>query len=125
RRVYLDLIGVQPKPDEIKAFLADKNPKKRDQVIDSLFERPEFVDQWSLKWGDLLQNSRNSASAQSVYLFREYIRGAIASNTPMDEFARRILTAKGGATDDPASVYFAISKDTNDTLERATQVFCG
>ena len=44
---------------------------------------------------------------------------------PMDEFARKLLTSKGGAIDDPASVYFAISKDTNDTLERATQVFCG
>ena len=37
---------------------------------------------------------------------------------PLDEFARRILTARGGAVDDPASVYFAISKDTNDTVER-------
>ena len=125
RRVYLDLIGVQPKPDEIKAFLADKTPAKRAKVIDSLFERPEFIDQWSLKWGDLLQNSRNSASSQSVYLFREFIRGAISANMPMDEFTRKILTARGGAIDDPASVYFAISKDTNDTLERATQVFCG
>jgi hypothetical protein len=122
RRVYLDMIGVQPKPDEIKAFLADKN---RDKVIDALFDRLEFIDHWSLKWGDLLQNSRTSASANSVYLFREWIRGAIASNMPMDEFARKIVTARGGAIDDPASVYFAISKDTNDTLERATQVFCG
>jgi len=125
RRVYLDMIGVQPKPDEIKAFLADKNVSKRDKVIDSLFDRPEFVDHWSLKWGDLLQNSRTSASTNSVYLFREWIRGSIASNMPMDEFARKIVTARGGAIDDPASVYFAISKDTNDTLERATQVFCG
>lgn len=125
RRIYLDFIGVQPKPGEIKAFLADTNAKKRALVIDSLFERPEFVDQWSLKWGDLLQNSRTSASSQSVYLFREFIRGAVASNMPMDEFARRIITAQGGAYDDPASVYFTISKDTNDTLERATQVFCG
>jgi hypothetical protein len=125
RRVFLDLIGVQPKPDEIKAFLADKDAKKREKAIDALFARPEYIDQWSLKWGDLLQNSRNTASSQSVYLFREFIRGAIASNMPMDEFTRKILTARGGAADDPASVYFAISKDTNDTLERATQVFCG
>src|SRR5262245_19124006 len=44
---------------------------------------------------------------------------------PVDEFARRILTARGGAVDDPASVYFGISKDTNDTVERSTQVFVG
>src|SRR5262249_30002975 len=79
----------------------------------------------SLKWGDLLQNSRNSVSQPAVFQFREFIRSAVASNTPLDEFARRILTARGGITEDPASVYFAISKDTNDTVERVTQVFCG
>lgn len=125
RRVYLDLIGVQPKPDEILAFTKDADPKKREKFAGALFERPEFVDWWSLKWGDLLQNSRNSVSSQSVYLFREFIRGAVAANTPIDEFARTILTAKGAPTDNPASVYFAISKDTSDTVERATQVFAG
>ena len=45
---------------------------------------------------------------------------------PLDEFARRILTARGGAVgrSRPASTS-PISKDTNDTVERATQVFCG
>jgi len=125
RRVFLDLIGLQPTPTEIRAFLADRDPNKRAKVVEALFERPEFVDQWSLKWGDLLQNSRTSASPASVYLFREFIRGAVASNLPLDEFARRLLTARGGSQDDPASVYFALSKDTNDTVERVTQVFCG
>jgi hypothetical protein len=125
RRVSLDLIGVQPKPDEIRAFFADGEPGKRDKVIDALFDRPEFVDHWSLKWGDLLQNSRNVVSTQSLFLFREFLRSAVAENMPLDEFARRVFTARGGAVDDPASVYLSISKDTNDTVERATQVFCG
>jgi hypothetical protein len=60
-----------------------------------------------------------------VYAFREWIRGAVASNMPLDEFVRKIVTSRGGIYEDPASTYFAISKDTNDTLERATQVFCG
>lgn len=125
RRVYVDLIGVQPKPDETRSFLANKNPNKRNEAIAALFERPEFIDHWSLKWGDLLQNSRNSASSQSVYMFREFIRSAVASNMPMDKLATRLVTARGGINDDPASVYFTISKDTNDTVERVTQVFCG
>ncbi len=125
RRVYLDLIGVQPKPNEVRAFLADAAPNKREKAIDALFDRPEFVDHWSLKWGDLLQNSRNSASPQAVFLLREFLRGAVASNLPLDELARKLLTARGGAADEPASVYLATSKDTNDTVERVTQVFCG
>jgi len=125
RRAYLDMIGLQPKPDEIAAFTSDPDPKKREKLVDVLFTRPEFVDHWSLKWGDLLQNSRNAASSPAVFQFREFIRGAVSANMPMDEFARRILTARGSASDDPASAYFAISKDVNDTVERATQVFCG
>jgi len=125
RRVYLDIIGLQPKPDEVRAFVADTNPKKREAVVDVLFERSEFVDWWSLKWGDLLQNSRNSASPASVFLFREYIRGAVSANTPLDKFARQLLTASGSTTDDPAGVYYTTSKDANDTVERTTQVFAG
>jgi hypothetical protein len=125
RRINLDLIGVQPKPDEVRAFLADTAANRREKVIAGLFERREFIDHWSLKWGDLLQNSRLTVSQQSMYLFREFIRTAVASNMPLDEFARRLLLGRGAGSDDPASVYFAISKDTNDTLERVTQVFCG
>ncbi|MGE0606315.1 MAG: DUF1553 domain-containing protein [Pirellulales bacterium] len=125
RRVYLDLIGLQPKPDELAAFLADAAPDKRVQLAERLFQRPEFVDRWSLKWGDLLQNSRANLNDPAVYSFREWIRTAVATNMPLDEFTRTILTASGGAADDPASAFYAMSKDADDTLQRATQVFCG
>jgi len=125
RRVMLDLIGIQPTPDEVRAFLANDSPNKREELIDSLFDRSEFVDQWSLKWGDLLQNSRTHLSDPAVFAFREWIRSAVQQNMPLDEFARRILTSRGSFTDDPASAYYQVSKDPDDTLQRATQVFCG
>ena len=125
RRVSLDLIGLQPTADEVRAFLADTDPAKRTKKIDTLFARPEFVDHWSLKWGDLLQNSRVRLSEPAMYGFREWIRSAVASNMPLDEMTRQVLTSKGGAADNPAAAYFAVSKDTNDTLERVAEVFCG
>ena len=125
RRVHFDLIGLQPTPDEVRKFVADANPAKRAAAIDALFSRFEFVDHWSLKWGDLFQNSRVRLSEPALYAFREFLRSAVASNMPMDEFARRLLTSRGGAVDDPASAYFSISKDTNETIERVAQVFCG
>jgi hypothetical protein len=125
RRVHIDLIGIQPTADEVIAFLNDKDPDKRKKVVEALFRRPEFVDQWSLKWGDLLQNSRKHASDPAVFALREWLRGAVASNMPLDEFARRLLTARGGVADDPAAAYFAAGKDADDALQRATQVFCG
>ncbi|QDU98202.1 DUF1549 domain-containing protein [Lignipirellula cremea] len=125
RRVQLDLIGVQPTPAEVRAFVADQGPNKREQLVDALFARPEFVDQWSLKWGDLLQVSRTHLSEPSVFAMREWIRMAIAANMPLDEFAQKVLASKGSYLDDPASGYYQVSKDADDTLQRATQVFCG
>src|SRR5258708_36198578 len=60
RRVSLDLIGLPPTPEEIRAFLADKTDTrtKRSHIIDQLLARREYVDHWTLKWGDLLQSSR-------------------------------------------------------------------
>jgi len=125
RRAYIDLIGLQPKPEELVSFLADKSPNKREKVVDALFSRSEFVDHWSLKWGDLLQNSRTTVSDPAVFAFREWIRSAVASNMPLDDFARQVLTGRGSFRNSPTSTYYLVSVDENDTLQRATQVFCG
>lgn len=125
RRVSIDLIGLQPTPSERAAFVADPAVDKRAKQVEALMGRPEFIDWWTLKWGDLLQNSRNTASDPAVYAFREWIRSAVAMNMPLDRFARELLTARGGYSDHAASAYFTVSKDTDDTIQRATQVFCG
>jgi len=125
RRIYLDLIGIQPTPDELLAFAADKNAAKRTEIIERLFQRAEFVDQWSLKWGDLLQNSRVRLSEPAVYAFREWIRGAVESNMPLDEFVRQVVLGQGGPSDSPTAAFYVVSQDTHDTLQRTTQVFCG
>ena len=125
RRLHVDLIGVQPKPDEVLAFVADAAPDKRAKAVERLLLRTEFVDWWSLRWGDLLQNSRNTTSDPGVYAFREWIRAAIAANKPMDQFAREILTARGATADNPAAAWFAASKDADDSLQRSTQIFAG
>ncbi len=125
RRVSLDLIGLQPTPEDVRKFVADVDATKRTKKIEELFTRPEFVDHWSLKWGDLLQNSRVRVSEPALYSFREWIRSSVASNQPIDEMARELLVSRGGQADNPASAYYLISKDTNETIERVAQVFCG
>src|SRR5262249_9617063 len=49
RRLHLDAIGTLPTADEVRAFLKDQSPDKRDKAIDRVLDRPEFVDFWALK----------------------------------------------------------------------------
>ena len=57
RRVYLDLIGLLPTPQEREEFLNDTRPDKRDQLIVSLLDRKiDYADHWLTFWNDLLRN---------------------------------------------------------------------
>src|SRR5205085_10068497 len=60
RRLYLDAVGTLPTPDEVTAFLKDQSPDKRAKAIDRVLDRPEFVDWWAPKWGDLLRIDRSA-----------------------------------------------------------------
>lgn len=63
RRVYLDLAGRIPSATEIREFLADQNPNKREAVIDRLIDSPEFADKWAVWLADLTQNTESLSTA--------------------------------------------------------------
>ena len=90
RRVSLDLIGIPPTPEEIRGFLADPAEQrlKRSRWIDKLMARPEFVDHWTVKWGDLFQNTRKFVGDKGVWEYRDWIRRSIADNKPYDQWVR-------------------------------------
>ncbi|MBI5766471.1 MAG: DUF1549 domain-containing protein [Verrucomicrobia bacterium] len=125
RRVYLDLTGLPPTTDEVRAFLADNRPvrTKRDAVIDRLIGSPEFVDHWANKWADLLQVNRKFLGEEGAKKFREWIRGEVAANTPYDAFARKILTATGSTRENPAASYYKVLRTPTETMENTTHLF--
>jgi hypothetical protein len=101
RRASLDLTGQLPTPEEIRAFVADASKTKRTAKIDKLIASPAFVDHWTLKWGDLLQNSRKYLGEKGAFAFREWIRESVAQNKPYDRMVREMLAARGSSYDAP------------------------
>ncbi len=98
RRVYLDMIGTLPTRQEAKQFLSSNGINKRSELIESLFERPEFADYWSLKWCDLLRVKAEFPSKlwpNAVQAYHRWVRTAIFNNMPCDDFARAMLTSSG------------------------------
>src|SRR5262249_22965884 len=101
RRVYLDVIGTLPTPDEVRRFLADPAANKRAKLVDSLLERSEYADYWALKWADVLRVERQALGAPGAYACYRWIRQAIAESKPFDRFARELVTAEGPLADVP------------------------
>ena len=125
RRVSYDLAGAPPTVEELKAFLADKNPAKRSRAIDKLMARPEFIDHWALKWGDLLQVNRTRLGDKGMWAFREWIRESLASNKPYDKMARELITARGSTFQNPPANFFRFTRDPKVAMETTTQLFLG
>lgn len=127
RRVSLDLTGQLPTPDEVRAFLADATPNrlKRSKKIDQLMARPAYLDQWTMKWGDLLQSSRKFLGEKGTYGFREWIRESLAANKPYDAWVRELVTSSGSSYESPEANYYRTTRDAKATMEKTTQVFMG
>jgi hypothetical protein len=120
RRLWLDLTGRLPSPESVRAFLDDPAPSRlrRAKAIDRLIASPEYVDHWTVKWGDLLQSSRKYLGEKGAYEFQQWIHDAIAANRPYDKLVRELLTARGSSYDNPAANYFRVTREPKPAMER-------
>jgi hypothetical protein len=55
RRVYLDLVGLPPTPEEQRAFLSDTSPEAYAKVVDDLLSRPQYGEHWARHWLDVVR----------------------------------------------------------------------
>jgi hypothetical protein len=126
RRVYLDVCGVVPTREEFEKFIADKDPKKREKVVDQLLGRKEFAEVWVMKFAELLQiRTTNGVSYKATLQYFNWLQNRIASNVPMNQIVKEILGANGGVFKNPATNYYQTELDTLKLSENVAQVFCG
>jgi hypothetical protein len=127
RRVTIDIAGRLPTADESRAFLADKDPAKRDRLIDRLLDSPDYADYFANKWSAILRNKRTNDALHrhGSYSFHEWIRSSLADNLPYSQFVREIITATGEVGDNPAVIWYRQVADANQQVEDASQLFLG
>ena len=125
RRAFLDVCGILPSAEEVKAFLASKDLNKRAKLVDALLERPEYADFWTLKWSDVFRSNRKTLQVKGVYVFQQWLRGHIDRNDGFDEIVKELLTADGSTFANPPANYYRVAKDPQNLAETTAQLFFG
>jgi hypothetical protein len=99
RRATLDLTGRIPTSDRVLSFVADTASDKRSKLVDELMAKPEFVDKWTMYFGDLFQNTIQKPStavnrqAGGRNAFYAWIKDAVAKNKPYNQMARELISS--------------------------------
>ena len=126
RRVSIDIAGRTPTLDETRSFIADADTAKRDKLINSLLNSPEYADYFANKWSALLRNKRSKpADARGNFAFHAWIRESVQSNKPYDQFVREIVAASGDIEENPPVAWYRQVKEPQQQLEDTAQLFLG
>jgi mono/diheme cytochrome c family protein len=100
RRVYLDVIGLLPTPQELQSFLADAQPDKRQRLVRTLLDDgPRYAVHWLTFWNDALRNDYKGTGYVDGgrSQITSWLYNALASNMPYDQFVRELITGQNGA----------------------------
>lgn len=126
RRVSLDISGTLPTAEDVKAFLTDASPDKRDRLIDRLLESTAYADHFANKWNFVLRNKKEGGDdTPGTMLFHQWLWNRIYDNTPYDQFVREIVTASGDPHSNPAVVWYRDVDSTEEQVEDTAQLFLG
>ncbi|MEM7478116.1 MAG: PSD1 and planctomycete cytochrome C domain-containing protein [Planctomycetota bacterium] len=93
RRVYMDLIGLPPTVEEIRAFEQDTSEAALDRVVDKLLDSPHFGERWGRHWLDLVRYAESRGhefdnDTPNAFQYRDYIIRALNEDVPYDQLVR-------------------------------------
>jgi mono/diheme cytochrome c family protein len=96
RRVYYDMTGLPPSPQEVETFLADPSPKAYEAMVDRLLDSPRYGEQWGRHWLDLVRfadtNSyERDGDKPNAWRYRDYVIRSFNDDKPYDQFVREQL----------------------------------
>jgi hypothetical protein len=90
RRVYLDLIGLPPSPDDVARFLADKSPDAYEKVVEHLLASPQYGERWARPWLDLARYADSLGFQRDnlweLWPYRDWVINALNRDMPFDRF---------------------------------------
>jgi mono/diheme cytochrome c family protein len=110
RRVYIDVTGLPPTPEQTDAFLKDRSPNAYEKVVDSLLASPRYGERWGRHWMDIwrysdwygrrgLDDQRNSA--RHIWHWRDWIIESLNADKGYDRMITEMIAGDEIAPNDP------------------------
>ncbi len=98
RRVYIDLIGLPPSPDQVESFLRDESPKAFEKLVDQLLESPAYGERWARHWLDVVRYADSGGFETDEYYpnawrYRDYVIKSFNEDKPYDRFIQEQVAA--------------------------------
>jgi hypothetical protein len=143
RRVYLDLIGLPPTREELKAFLADESPGAWIRVVDRLLESPHYGERWGRHWMDVWRytdwyglGAQLRNSQKHIWHWRDWIIESLNEDKGYDRMVLEMLAGDELAPTDPQTLratgflarnYYLFNRTTwlDSTIEHTSKAFLG
>lgn len=93
RRVYFDLTGLPPTPEQLDAILREKGPKTFEKVVDALLSSPRFGERWGRHWLDVARYAESTGKDVNclfphAWRYRDYVIESFNQDKPFNEFIR-------------------------------------
>jgi tetratricopeptide (TPR) repeat protein len=126
RRIYLDITGTIPSYQQARSFLLNKDPNKREKLIDDLLGDVGYASHMFNYWADVLRYTDRLHEDVGGEPYRQWIKQSLAENKPWDQFVTELVTAEGLIWENPATGY--TQRDANmplDSMNNTVRIFCG
>ena len=109
RRVYFDLVGLPPTPQEVQAFLDDASPDAYEKVVDRLLASPRYGERWARHWMDVVHFAETHGHDQdrprpNAWPYRDYLIRSFNDDKPYGRFVEEQVAGDVLYPDDPAAV---------------------
>ena len=93
RRLYLDIVGLPPTPEQTQRFVEDVEPDAIERLVDTLLASPHFGERWGRHWLDLVRYAESRGhefdyDALNAFQYRDYVIRALNADVPYDQFVR-------------------------------------
>ena len=98
RRLYLDICGRLPTPEEVTAYTTSRDVRKQAKLVDTLLETDDYADYWAMRYCDFLRVKSEfpiNLWPNAVYVYHHWIRETIQRDMPWNDFAREVLFSRG------------------------------